>query len=692
VKIDKILIRNFGKLRNKDIELKSGINVIYGNNESGKTTIHRFIEAMLFGFHREQAKIRKYNLEYDLYKPKKYLDYGGELFISKGRKTYRIDRNFSNRETLVFYDYDQKIDLTQTLPFDNVYKVSDLSNWLGISYRNFLNTVYLTQNHPLIEKSYYTQIEKELIRGNDRKMSSAIFNKAINWIDNECSKIGSEGRKKTSEYGKTVHKLEQLESEKKDILELEEQLSVLIESGENYRKQKKNLEKQLEEELDIRRKIELKKKYEKYKKFRIKKNDFESLQKELEYYFPYKSFSEREYASLQELEMQLSGIKNQVNEIRKEDKKYFEELNYILKEMKTKKLLAMLIGILTVTGAGVFSWIKNFSSFSILIGLVIFMSGILVGYLGLFKTKQNQKYKMSRINEIKVKLSDVVEIQSKIEKKLKSFCNEVGCTNSKEYRNGLEKKQTYYQLFNQKCEDEVLISRWSDELSNFNYNEKEAIVLDLFDEECDLLDIDILKKALDEVKRELDYTEGLLKGSYEGKRSLVDIQTDIDYYEKRRKLLNFEIKAHKNASALLEKLRESENQLESEDYQKLYNELIFSLTEGKYETLFINDSGDIELKESNSERVWNINELSAGTRAQIFLAIRLSLRSIMTYKETYPMIIDEAFVKYDDNRLKSTFKELNRNDDDQIIVFTCSKRERQILEELELDYNWINIE
>ena len=36
--IRRLKIKNFGKIRDKDMELSPGINVLYGENESGKTT------------------------------------------------------------------------------------------------------------------------------------------------------------------------------------------------------------------------------------------------------------------------------------------------------------------------------------------------------------------------------------------------------------------------------------------------------------------------------------------------------------------------------------------------------------------------------------------------------------------------------------------------------------------------------
>ena len=43
LKINKIKINSYGKLKNKEINLENNLNIIYGENESGKSTILKFI-------------------------------------------------------------------------------------------------------------------------------------------------------------------------------------------------------------------------------------------------------------------------------------------------------------------------------------------------------------------------------------------------------------------------------------------------------------------------------------------------------------------------------------------------------------------------------------------------------------------------------------------------------------------------
>ncbi len=74
MKIEKLVIYGFGKHDNLIIELDPGINVLYGHNESGKTTIQQFILHVLFGFpSRNSTRLR--------YEPKSGGRYGGQIHL-----------------------------------------------------------------------------------------------------------------------------------------------------------------------------------------------------------------------------------------------------------------------------------------------------------------------------------------------------------------------------------------------------------------------------------------------------------------------------------------------------------------------------------------------------------------------------------------------------------------------------------
>ncbi|HHX12781.1 MAG TPA: AAA family ATPase, partial [Clostridiales bacterium] len=93
---NKLNLKYFGRFQNQEIELKPGINLIYGENEAGKSTIHTFIKGMLFGI--ERARGRAVATKEDIYQ--RYLPwdypgaYGGSMDIRVDDKVYRIERSF----------------------------------------------------------------------------------------------------------------------------------------------------------------------------------------------------------------------------------------------------------------------------------------------------------------------------------------------------------------------------------------------------------------------------------------------------------------------------------------------------------------------------------------------------------------------------------------------------------------------
>ena len=57
-----------------------------------------------------------------------------------------------------------------------------------------------------------------------------------------------------------------------------------------------------------------------------------------------------------------------------------------------------------------------------------------------------------------------------------------------------------------------------------------------------------------------------------------------------------------------------------------------------------------------------------------------------------PIILDEAFAYYDEERLSNILEFLNKEyADRQIIILTCTQREKNILQEKNIEYNYIEL-
>ena len=78
---------------------------------------------------------------------------------------------------------------------------------------------------------------------------------------------------------------------------------------------------------------------------------------------------------------------------------------------------------------------------------------------------------------------------------------------------------------------------------------------------------------------------------------------------------------------------------------------------------------------------------------QIYLALRLAAAKLVQNgrRDTMPLIFDDSFVLYDDERLKTALKWLVKAYDNQIIVFTCHQREAQLLTANQVKYHLVRI-
>lgn len=94
MRIKELIIKNFGKCSDEEIWLKDGLNLVYGENESGKSTIHTFIRAMLFGLERGRGRA-SLNDTFSQYEPWENPNYySGVLKFESGGRNFRLERHF----------------------------------------------------------------------------------------------------------------------------------------------------------------------------------------------------------------------------------------------------------------------------------------------------------------------------------------------------------------------------------------------------------------------------------------------------------------------------------------------------------------------------------------------------------------------------------------------------------------------
>ena len=117
---------------------------------------------------------------------------------------------------------------------------------------------------------------------------------------------------------------------------------------------------------------------------------------------------------------------------------------------------------------------------------------------------------------------------------------------------------------------------------------------------------------------------------------------------------------------------------------------ISKITDGKYKHVNLYDENGLVVELENGNYI-EANRLSIGTIDQLYLSLRLSMIEDLS-EEKMPIILDEAFAYFDTERLKNMLKYLSEEyKNRQIILLTCTEREKEIFDELNINYNLVNL-
>lgn len=94
MRIHSLYVDGFGKLRDLSLSFSDGLNVIYGQNEAGKSTLHRFQRAMLYGLGKHPGGSPRQDLH--RFRPWDGGAFGGTLEFSYDGSSYLLKRDFSD--------------------------------------------------------------------------------------------------------------------------------------------------------------------------------------------------------------------------------------------------------------------------------------------------------------------------------------------------------------------------------------------------------------------------------------------------------------------------------------------------------------------------------------------------------------------------------------------------------------------
>ena len=107
-------------------------------------------------------------------------------------------------------------------------------------------------------------------------------------------------------------------------------------------------------------------------------------------------------------------------------------------------------------------------------------------------------------------------------------------------------------------------------------------------------------------------------------------------------------------------------------------ELLSDMTGGRYDRLTLSEDFSLLAAAEQEETLHEILWRSDGTIDQLYLALRLAVAEELIPEA--PLVLDDAFVRFDDKRLKAVLDILRKESEQrQVILFTCQHRERELL-------------
>lgn len=216
--IKSLKIYSFGSLVNREFNFEKGLNLIYGENEKGKSTIEAFIKTMLYGFSPKKINGMTDRNRYTSFNGS---NMKGEMLVESNGKEYIIQRTFGNKK---------KNDISNVINALTGDRVNDINfdepgkSFLGINRATFEKTLYISQLGVSIEKDKEEEIMDKV---------TSMFGCAENEVPIEKAIKRLEEIKKTFITARGVGTLDLLKKERTSLLE---------ERYEGYKISEKNLE------------------------------------------------------------------------------------------------------------------------------------------------------------------------------------------------------------------------------------------------------------------------------------------------------------------------------------------------------------------------------------------------------------------------------------------------------------------
>ena len=604
-------IDGFGKFHDRTISFNDGINIIYGKNEAGKSTLHTFIRGMLFGIERGRGRAAKNDL-YTKYEPwENSGTYEGWLRLEKDGTIYRIERRFrKENKSLKIINETKGLEEEATPAF-----VSSLLD--GLTETMYNNTISIGQLKSATEDGMVTELKNYIANMNTTGNISLNITKATAFLRNQKRSLEAGLIPEASrEFTSLLAEIRNVEAEIAGP-EYENQLAAY----QNMRTQVKGLidntqaqKKDLDEKLANGKKV-------------LSDNGF------------------TDRASVDAMSSDAERLYSEYNTLNGECNK------------KSRKVLSGLTAVLGVAGLGAAATLGyfNLTAYLPVCGAAA-TAAVIFFIISLFILQKDKEYHRlfdNTSSELGALLARHLGDSAVSEDAMNAFRARMG---------------EFSKLCDMVAQSEAEIRKFLEDLSNLQT--KQAGCSEMIEKQ---------QRTQWELEKKLEHLSNCKNKAKALKRTLAENDRIHD-----------EIVAIDLAQETMTDLSSSIRDSFGLYLNKEASQYITGITGGIYDSMSIDENLNVFL--NTKTKLVPLENVSSGTMDQVYLALRLAAAKLLQGSGSgFPLIFDDSFTQYDDERLKTALEWLASAYGGQIIIFTCHRREAQMLRARQAEFQLIEM-
>lgn len=625
-------IDGFGKFHDLSVSFDKDLNVVYGKNEAGKSTLHTFIRCMLFGLERGRGRAARADL-YSKYEPwQNKAVYGGRMRVEKDGVIYRLERNFQkDQKAFVIVNETAGKEIEPTKGFMDFLLG-------GLTETAYNNTISIGQLKCVTEGGMVTELRNYIANMNTTGNLSLNITKATSYLKNRRKEFE---RQLTPEAARTYTAL------LTEIKNIEKEISA------------PEYENQLQTYQDLRSQV---------------KNQLSEKQTERETLLQ-KIAKGRQALDGAQFTDEASIHAYQEN-ARNTYAHYKEVADAASRRGRSVLPVIMLVlAVFCALGAGALGFLSSQTFNPVVFGtgaLISVSTGVAHYTVGLICALSAAAVFFFAVGLIFfMKNHSLKQELSMTEKLLQEiFSRHLGDSSiSGEAMTAFESRMEEFVRLSQVLErSEQSVQEQASEINALQAKETD----------CDDA-ISRQQKAQWELEKRLDH----LAHCKDQTESLKQVLAENDRIREEITAIDLALETMTKLSATI---RDSFGLY----LNKTASELISGITGGIYDSMSVDESLNVFM--NTRTRLVPVEQVSSGTMDQIYLALRLAAAKLIQPEGDYmPLIFDDSFVLYDEDRLHTALKWLKKAYPGQIIIFTCHQREAQMMTADQIAYHLVTM-